>query len=223
MVNGTFAGINMVKIKESGVYEVCAFVTFTDGNSTSLCNQLLVGFERNGNFKIRHYSSQSGELNLWMEDIQGEVDSVSWFVDDELVGSAMEYSGIVSSEQHAIKAVVVFTNGAKRTRSMVVDGLLSGHFIDDFTGFEQNLQNMVLRDYNWVLNVNSNGTLYSSLCVDNSNSHIEIDDISYYGLNSDGRKVYKISAKFEGVVKNTNSGVTKAVSINTVFGLEIPE
>ena len=158
-----------------------------------------------------------------MEDIQGEVDSVSWFVDDELVGSAMEYSGIVSSEQHAIKAVVVFTNGAKRTRSMVVDVLLSGHFIDDFTGFEQNLQNMVLRDYNWVLNVNSNGTLYSSLCVDNSNSHIEIDDISYYGLNSDGRKVYKISAKFEGVVKNTNSGDTKVVSINTVFGLEIVE
>jgi hypothetical protein len=223
MVNGVFAGSNTLKIDESGVYEVCALVTYVDGSSSVLCNELSVGFERNGNFKLRHYSSQSGELSLWMEDIVGEVDSVSWFVDNEFVGSGSDYSGIVTAEQHSIEAKVIFTNGARRNRSMIVDGLVSGHFIDDFTGFEQDLQNMITRDYNWIVKLQSNGDEYSSLYADNSNSTIEVDDVSYYGLNSAGNRVYKITATFNGTLRRLGSNQNKALSINTVFGLEIVE
>jgi hypothetical protein len=220
-VNGVFAGINTVKINEPGVYDVCAMVTFNDGTVSALCNEIIVGFSRNGNFRMRHYASQTGELNVWLDDVQGDIDEVQWKLDGEVVSTNQEFSGYVTSEQHLVTVEVCFVNGAKRVKSMIVDGMVSGHFIDDFTGFEQSIQNVVQRDFNWVVNVKNNNEEYSSLYPDNTNSLIEIEDISYYGLNDAGNKVYKIEATVNGKLRKVGSNMDKIISINTVFGLEI--
>lgn len=222
-INGTFAGINTVKIKEPGVYDVCAMVTFIDGTISSLCNEIIVGFVRNANFRMRHYASQTGELNLWLDEVLGEIDEIKWHIDGELVSKKLEYSGNITSEQHLVTVEVSFLNGAKRTKSMIVDGLVNGHFIDDFTGFEQCIQNVVHRDYNWVVHVKHNSDEYCSLYADNTSSVMQIDDISYYGINSAGNKVYKITATVNGMLRKLGSNSDKAISINTVFGLEIAE
>ncbi len=222
-INGTFAGINTVKIKEPGVYNVCAMVMFTDGTISSLCNDIIVGFVRNANFRMRHYANQAGELSLWLDDVLGDIDEIKWYVDGELVSKNLEYSGNITPEQHLVAAEVSFVNGTKRTKSMIVDGMVSGHFIDDFTGFEQSIQNVVHRDYNWVVHVKQNGEEYCSLYTDNTNSLMQIDDITYYGLNSSGNKVYKITATVDGMLRKLGSNLDKAISINTVFGLEIVE
>lgn len=222
-INGIFAGINTVKISEPGVYDVCAMVSFHDGTNSSLCNEIIVGFARNANFRMRHYASQSGELNLWLDDVLGEIETIKWFVDGEFVSKKVEYSGTFTPEQHLVTVEVEFVNGAARTKSMVVDGTVSGHFIDDFTGFEQCIQNVIHRDYNWVLKLEHNGEQYSSLFANNTNSIIEIENIVYYGLNSSGKKVYKIEAEVNATVRKIGSSLDVPVSFNTTFGLEIAE
>ena len=222
-VNGVFAGINTVKINEPGVYDVCAMVTFNDGTVSSLCNEIIVSFSRNGNFRMRHYASQTGELNVWLDDVLGDIDEIQWKIDGGIVGKNQEYSGYITPEQHLVTVEVSFVNGAKRTKSMIVDGMVSGHFIDDFTGFEQCIQNVIHRDYNWVIRVKQGNDQYCSLYPDNSNSEMEIEDISYYGLNDAGNKVYKIAATVNGKLRKVGSNTDKIISINTLFGLEIVE
>ena len=222
-INGMFAGINTVKINQTGVYDVCAMVTFNDGTMTSLCNEIIVGFARNGNFRMRHYASQTGELNVWLDEVLGEIDEIEWKINGEVVSKNLEYSGNISLEQHLVTVEVSFVNGAQRTKSMVVDGMVSGHFIDDFTGFEQSIQNVIQRDYNWVVKVQHNGDEFSSLYADNQYALMQIDDITYYGLNSAGNKVYKISATINGTLRKLGTNQEEELSINTVFGLEIDE
>lgn len=222
-VNGVFAGINTVKISEPGVYDICAMVSFHDGTSGSLCNEIIVGFARNGNFRMRHYVNQMGELNLWLDEVIGDVESIKWYIDGDVVSKKPEYTGVFSGDQHLVTVEVDFVNGASRTKSMLVDGMVSGHFIDDFTGFEQAVQNVVHRDYNWVVKIIDNGEEYSSMYTDNSNSQIEIQDIKYYGLNADGKKVYKLIANVNAKVRKIGSSIDSEVSFTTTFGLEIAE
>lgn len=222
-VNGVFAGTNTVKISEPGVYDVCAMVSFHDGTNSNLCNEIIVGFARNANFRMRHYANQSGELNLWLDDVLGEIESMKWYIDGEFVGKKLDYAGTITSDLHLVTVEVDFVNGTSRTKSMIVDGSVTGHFIDDFTGFEQCIQNVVHRDYNWVVKITDDGSEYSSLFADNSNSVMEIEDIQYYGLNSSGKKVYKIVASVNGKVRKIGSSIDQQVSFNTTFGLEIAE
>lgn len=222
-INGAFAGINTVKISEPGIYDVCAMVSFQDGSTGTLCNEIIVGFVRNANFRMRHYANQAGELNVWLDDVIGEIESMKWYIDGEFVGKKTEYSGNVSANQHLVTVEVDFVNGTSRTKSMVVDGSVTGHFIDDFTGFEQCIQNVVHRDYNWLIKLEHNGEEYSSLFSSNTNSTLNVESIEYYGLNSSGKKVYKINATVEGVVRKIGTSVDKQVSFNTTFGLEIAD
>lgn len=222
-IDGAFAGTNTVKISEPGVYNVCAHVLFNDGTSGILCNDIIVGFVRNANFRMRHYASQSGELNLWLDEVQGTLSTISWYIDGELVSKSQEYSGNISSDQHLVTVEVNFTNGTQRIKSMVVDGTVSGHFIDDFTGFEQCIQNVVKRDYNWKINARWNGINYSSVYADNSNSTITVNDMTYYGLNSNGKKVYKLDVTVDGKVRRIGTTADESITFNTVFGLELSE
>ena len=182
-----------------------------------------MGYVRNANFRMRHYASQTGELNLWLDDVLGSIETVNWFIDGEQVSKSTEYSGNISPAEHLVTVDVQFENGAHRTKSMMIDGTVSGHFIDDFTGFEQSIQNVIKRDYNWVVKVRSNGLEYSSLFADNSSSVLDIQNVEYYGLNSNGKKVYKIQASVNGLVRKLGTTEDQPISFNTTFGLEIAE
>lgn len=222
-LNGSVAGIDEVIIDEPGKYNVCAFVTFDDGTSQNLCNELIVGYYRNSNCRIRHYINQNGQLTVWLDKIQGSVEEINWYIDGELVGKNTEYSGVVTSAIHHVTAEVSFANGVHREKSLIVDGTLSGKFIDDFTVFEQCNQNTIHRDYNWRINVVLDGITYSSLEADNSNSTISISNVEYYGKNSSNQNVYRIDAVIDAKVRATNGSVDVPVSFTTSFGLEIPE
>ena len=220
-VNDIVQSASEVPLAEAGVYQVCAFVNFMDGSSGTLCNELIVGFERNSNFKVNHYVSQEGILSSWLGDVNGDVYETLWYLDDVLTGKHTDFEYEIDSTCHVLRADIKFTDGTFRSKAVLVDGSSNGHIIDDFSVFEFSDVSTVLRDYNWRISVEMDGIKHTSENANNANSSLQISEIEYYGLNSAGKKVYLIDCTVNANVQSILGGADIPISFNGKFGIEI--
>jgi hypothetical protein len=219
-LNGVFAGLNQVEIFLPGKYNVCANVTFFDGSQANLCNEIIIGYRRNENFQLYHTINSSGKLTAWIDPFQGEVENVSWELDNQLIGTSNTISYMIPSGGHKLKTTVNFADGTQRIKSVHLDGTLEQKFIDDFTVFEIKENSIQPWDYNILIRFKENGIIYRSDLVENLDSSIEIEKVEYYGLNNAGNKVYKLTANILANLKSA-SNIQKEISFKTEFGIEI--
>lgn len=219
-VNGSYAGLNNVEIIQPGVYDVCAEVTFNDLSIGYLCNEMILGFEKHATCEIRHFLSQGGLLQTWVDENSVDVESIKWFMDDTLASQELKFMANIDQLSHLITAEIIFVNGVKRTKSILVDGSLSGKFIDDFSVFEVNT-NPLNWDFNAVISLKKDGKEYVSNLAPNQSSTVHITNISYFGKNSSGKMVFKITAEVNCYLKELSSAEILPFTCSTVFGLEI--
>ncbi|MBI1838071.1 MAG: hypothetical protein HYR91_12480 [Flavobacteriia bacterium] len=221
--NNVFIGQNVALINEPGNYSICANITFLDGTQTTICNQILAGFHQGANFKINHILKQDGSLLAWINPQIGTIESIEWKVDGETVSIENNASIEIEDDGQIVTANVKFTNGVIKTKSVYIDGDEETKFFDDLTQFEMNPSNNIEWDYKMVLKIRKGTNEYRSDFIGNPLFTVMLNDVSYYGLNTNGNKVYKMNAIVNTNVKNVATGTVLPVNFTTDFGIEIKD
>jgi hypothetical protein len=219
-VNGTYAGTNSVVIHEPGKYTVCAEVSFVSGNEGMVCNELIIGYQKHASSILRHFVSPGGDLQVWIEEQDVPVASVKWYFDDEFVSDDLKLIDEIDDEIHVVKAEVTYANGVVRSKSVLLDGTACGSYLDDFSIFENDPVGL-FRDYAITLTVRKDGAEFTSIDTQNSQANFQVMDLSYFGKNTAGKAVFKISAQVECMLRNNSNGQIVPFSGNIEFGIEV--
>lgn len=221
-IDSELAGIDIAYIYEPGIYEVCAKVTFNDNSTIDYCNELIIGYERSANCNIHSNVNVAGNLIAAIQGATSNIADIKWFMDNYPIGTDINLNLPVSAQLHRLKAEITFSNGVKRVKEAIIDGSLANRDLSDFTIFETNQVQVPARDFNVKVAIERNGKFYNSLPANNGSSTIEITGIEYYGENTMGNRVYKVSADVSAVVQESSSLKETAINLSTTFGIEIP-
>lgn len=219
-IDGVYAGLNDIHINQPGKYAVCATVSFFDGSQKNVCNDVIVGYARHASGALRHFMSQDGVLQCWVDEYSVGISNISWFIDGDFVSNEDKMVLNVDEQIHTVMADVVFQNGTHRKKTILVDGSLSGRFLDDFTVMEEQ-STMYNQDFNVFIGFKKDGKEYRSDLTENQYSKVKINEISYFGLNSAGNPVFKVLAEIDCNLKEVNSGNVVPLSCTTTFGIEV--
>jgi len=220
-VNDAFMGVNNVEIIEPGNYNVCAMISFMDGSSKTLCNEMILGYQRSANCSINSLISSNGFLTASIDATGGTVTNVEWIVDGVQLTAGMNVQQYIPINSSLLEAIVHFSNGVVRTKRVLVNALNIGNNVEDFTEAETSIGSVINRDFNVRLKVNKGGIQYESESADNSSSSIVLTNYQYYGKNASGNNVYKVSAEIIANVKEVNGTNVVPVSFQAEFGIEI--
>lgn len=222
--NNDSIGTDYAEIYEPGLYEICAAVTFSDSSTATLCNEMIVGYQRAANCTIEYSVNQENQLTAYIINAGGavSVSNVDWYYNGSLVSNMGSIQGLQLTNAGVIEAVIHFNGGATRTKRIYVNPGNVFKSVDDFTMFEEQQSNSIEQDFNLKLEIIQDGVEYSSYLADNTGSSISILGFEYYGKNSNDNDVYKITATINAKVRAM--GVMKQVPVlfTTTFGVEIP-
>jgi hypothetical protein len=215
-VDNAFVGQDEVELLEAGKFNVCGHFTFKNGSQQTICNQMLLGFEQEVDFTIRHFMNEVGSVNLWMDGNLSEISTVEWYNDGQLVSTAKSLTMNVGFSQSIITCKIKTIAGAERVKRILVDGKVSGNYIEDF--------DILLRetiqtkwDFGVGLEIYQNGSWYSSFEVENYKSFLFISKVEYYGVNSQNKPIYKVTSNIDAKLKNASSGQAITAKLQTVF------
>ena len=219
-VNGVMQPlIDDLEIREPGKYQVCAHVTFDDYSVETICNEVLVGFKSNAALELEFVFGQDHNLMAWIEPKIGQVQSVKWFVDGTFSSDLIQLNKYLENGSHLIQAEVLFTNGVKTLRSVLVDADLDGRNIFDFA------ETCMIYPFEWdfgsKLKVTKNNMEYFSHITPNNNSHFIVDNVKYYGLNPAGKKVYIIHGNLNVNLKSKTSPTVIPLDLEVSFGISL--
>ena len=188
-VDGIYAGTNLLSIVNPGKYQVCAQINYNNLPSKTVCNEIIVGFNRNANFELKHTLFENNQLKSWIEGPSNTtISKIKWFINDILVSENLILNANIESQINSIKAEVEFANGAKRIRTILVDGTQSNGSFEDFAIYE-NL-NTNFWDYKLKLNLKYKGEDYSSININNDDAIFNVNSITFLGNDSAGFPVY---------------------------------
>lgn len=219
-INGSLAGSDELELNEPGKYNVCAGITFSNGEFAHICDNIIIGYKRSANCSIQ-YSAQQGQVFAEINSIGSPVTSVEWFVNDEFVSNSFAFD-TTSVETFKLKATVTFANGVVRTRTVRIDSENDINSVNDFSAMEMaSIYNAPNQDFNIHLRIVSDGKTYLSEYANNENSTLIITGVEYYGVNAEGNDVYKVSGMVNAVVMELVTEKMVSVNFSTVFGFEI--
>ncbi|HIP32413.1 MAG TPA: hypothetical protein EYG86_06615 [Crocinitomicaceae bacterium] len=222
IIDGNQPVLDSVHIYEPGNYQVCAQITYYNGTSKTLCNDMIIGYNRTVNQSLNiMYDDAVSMAEISVENFPISVQSVTWYVDDVLATNTSANLSIYTNNSiKTVRAEIHFANGSSRTRSVLVDGTLNHvRSVNDFSAMEIN-STSIQQDYNIRIQYTSNGVVYDSELADNSESAVQINKIEYYQLNAAGNQVYKIDATVSCFAKSDN-GTDIPLYFTTVFGFEV--
>lgn len=241
-IDGVWKSEDTLVIMQPGRYMVRAVVDFYDPGVPNLItedyvNELIIGYRNNGNFAIDLGATQPGYFSAGITDLtsdagSGTAQSIEWLMNGSPISSSTFIQDSLPDGMNELEAKVTFdVTGAVRTKKALIGwpaGVASVPFVaPDLTVFEdiaklnQPCQN---RDFNVRLRIHKNGIDYSSEYAANQSgsSSINITGIEYYGKNSAGKDVYKVTADIAAFVAEAPYSNPIPVSFHTVFGFEIP-
>ncbi len=219
-VNGVMQTVlDNLEIRDPGKYQVCAHVTFDDNEVQTLCNEVIVGFKPNAAFELEFVLDQNNNLMAWIDPQIGVVQSVKWFQDGVPVSNMMQLDKYLEDETHLIQAEVLFTNGVRSLRSVIVDGDLTGKNINDF--YQSGLLFPSEWDFKSKVKVVKNNVVYSSHLTPNPSNQIVVYDVKYYGLNPQGKAVYILKGHIHVNVKSNISPTVVPLDLDVAFGISL--
>lgn len=217
--NGTSQPMNNnLVISKPGRYNVCAVVTFNDYSTKTICNELLVGYQKNADFTLNFYHGPTNNLQVWVDESLGEMQSVKWFDNETYVGSSSDLSMNLDSNSHLIRAEVTFTNGAKLNRTILIDGTLNGKNFADFTHLIES--NFTPWDFKAKVKVKKDGITYFSENTSNSSNKITIQETKYHGISPQGKHVYLIKGMIQSNLKSA-SGIVLPLDLQVSLGIAV--
>lgn len=221
-INGVSNGTGEVQITEPGHYEVCAMISFLDQSSTTLCNDLILGYAIHSNFSIEYDFGLQQQLTASIDEMGNAVSSVKWFCDGVQISTnnSLQHS-MASTPSAIIEAEVTFSSGVVRRKAIYVSSYNPDNCVRDFTHFEIDAVASYMQDYKFLLEVERNGVTYSSLGADNSMSEIQILGCEYFGKNTAGKEVYKIEISVSANVKEQGGSTILPLNFSSTFGIEI--
>lgn len=222
-INNSLAGAEEAIIREPGKYDVCAFITFNNGQFKSLCDEIIVGYKRSANCSIDFDVQQGVVVANVVNSVGSTITDVIWSLDEVVVaGNGTVLNSQLTSEVHTLRAEVHFNNGVVRTRTVLVDGSGGNNSVNDFSVLETtSTYSGPNQDFNIRLHIKANGKTYLSEYADNKNSTLLITGIEYYGKNDADKDVYKVSGVVDAVVMETTTEKMVSITFSTVFGVEI--
>lgn len=222
-INGAFAGSGQISIYEPGKYSVCARVTFVTGQTEQLCDEIILGYERNANCNI--------DLNVNQNNINAEIDSngnpvqlVEWFLNDVFIGAGIGINQpLLQGVGNKLSARVLFANGTVRQKSCFIDGTDPTQWISDFSDFEYaSNPSLSPQDYQSRLTIVNNGKTYQTIEADNSGSSLTLLSLEPYDINGNGNSTFKAVIQVEAVVMEMSTEKMLPVNFTTTIGLEVP-
>ena len=222
-VNGSYAGAGQISIYEPGKYDVCANVTFLSGQTEQLCDEIILGYERNANCNIALDLSQGyidAEINTTGESVQ----DVQWFLNDSFIDSGLNVvSQISNGIGNKLSALVTFNNGVVREKSCFIDGSDPSQWISDFSVFELgSVPSIDPQDYQARLIIEKDGKTYRSIESENIGSTITLISLEPYQDNANGNNTFKATLQIEAIVMEMSTEKLIPVSFTTSLGVEIP-
>jgi len=223
-VNGSFAGSGQISIYEPGKYDVCAHVTFLTGQTEQLCDEIILGYERNANCNIDLDLSQ-GDINAQLNTNGDPVQSVEWFLNDSLVGTGLILNeSITYGIGNELTARAVFANtGVVREKSCFIDGTDPTQWISDFSVFEYGSTPSVdPQDYQARLIIQKDGKTFRSIEAENQGSTITLLSLEPYENNANGNQTFKAILQVEAIVMEMSTEKMLPVNFITTVGFEVP-
>lgn len=209
---------NNLSISKPGKYNVCALVTFNDFSTSTICNELLVGFQKNADFTLNFYHGQTNNVQAWIDETVGVLQSVNWYDNGTFVGSSSDLNLTIDSNNHLIRAEVLFTNGVKMNRTILIDGSLNGKNFADFTYLIN--PNIEPWDFKAKVKVKKDGITYFSENTPNATNKITIQEAKYHGISPQGKQVYLIKGIIQSDLKSA-SGIVLPLSLQVSLGIAV--
>lgn len=209
-INETYSGINSLVITTPGHISLCAEVTFLDNSKYTICNDLIVGYRRENIFAL-DFSVVGGVLDAGINLSQGSVNSINWFLDDILVEDSKKLYMPINNQKHLLRADIIFSNGVKRTRTVLVDGSSNNYSLADFAQIE-NLCN-IFWDYTMELSIIKGGVTYSTSMTDNSAFKFHLSSFELFSIDKNNKVTYKVEGTLEANVKSKNSNEIKHLNL----------
>jgi hypothetical protein len=118
-----------------------------------------------------------------------------------------------------IQAEVLFTNGVRSLRSVIVDADLTGKNIYDFAKFYKVFPSEW--DFKAKVKVMKDNIAYYSHLTPNSSNQMVLDDVQYYGLSPQGKEVYILKGHINVNVKSNFSSTVIPLYLNLSFGISL--
>lgn len=221
-IDGVDKGTSDVPIYEAGKYNVCAEIHFYDGSDETLCNELLIGFNHNATFDLKTNLLGNGNVKIHSFNQSNQTSSVQWYLNDVLTSTSDTFELNLPSALQKVTAKIHFQNGTVKTKSVLVNGYNEQKNIEDFSVFETQSEVYTPRDFNVKVTIKKGNETYRSDLANNVSSNLIISDISYFGLNSSGKDVYKITGVLNCKERKVGTTNDSDLNLNFVFGIEIP-
>lgn len=214
-VNGQFYSSNSITLYEHGIFDICAEVTFIDGETKTLCNEVILGYKKHAIGEPVHIVTNTGRLRVYNNTVF-PMESISWYIDGQYISDALElsttdYSGIVT-----VTAEITYGNGSTRTKSIVVDFDLQGRFIQDFSAMEN--INPLDNDYTLDMRFDINGEIWVSDIPENDTAHFEVNKYEAYKDNVDGIPVSIANGTINCYLKRLSDGMLREAELEMTFG-----
>ncbi|MFN5417154.1 MAG: hypothetical protein ACK5B9_08870 [Flavobacteriia bacterium] len=216
-VDGEYRGTNSLKITTPGRYNLCANITYNNLQTAEVCNEILVGFRRNTTFNLDFNINSNNQLSSWVEPSGVPITSINWYLNDNLIANAPQLVTTLSNEIQVLKAEINFSDGSKRTRSVIVDGTNNNLSIADFAQNENesNLQ----WDYKLKVIIKHLGNEYNSLFVENNESKLIVNNISFMGIDTKGNPVYIVKGLLTSKLLSKDTNEILDVKLNVSWGI----
>lgn len=220
IVDGVNTGSDELAITEAGKYQVCAVITYNDLTIDTLCNQLIIGYAVHAESNVL-INTQSGNVTASVTPLIGDISDVFWYIDDNFVGNGLYFYQSVGNNTRELHCKISYTNGLVQDKYMLVNGSSPGKNAGDFSVLQSLFATNYKQDYKLLVSLLKNGVEYRSDLIPNNSAQILLDNISYFGKNSNGKEVYKADISMSIELGTVGSSNTYPFEFQTSFGFEI--
>lgn len=214
-VDGDYYSSNSITLYDHGLFNICAEVTYEDGEVAKLCNDVILGYEKHAIGQPVHIVGSTGRLRVFNNTVY-PIDNVEWYINGTLFSDAVELSTSAFTGRVPITVIVKYSNGVERTKSIIVDFDLEGKFIQDFS-FAENT-NPLNNDYSIDLRFNINGETWISNIPENDSTFIDINKYMKYKNNVDGIPVSIAEGVINCKLKRLSDGMIRDAELEMTFG-----
>lgn len=217
-IDGELQPSQEISISEPGLYTICARVSFIDGATRELCNELLLGYKKNPAFGLYHTITQGDQLNLYLDIPQTEIKSITWNVNGSQYATSNTISIQIEPETYSIEAIVTLENGVKRVKNIFFDGGAQNHFIEDFST-QENQSVAAFWDLKSRLSIMHLGDEWEPVNFDDK---IIINSIKKNELNENKNSTYLLEGIFDGEMINKHTAQIAYGSFKFNLAFAIP-
>lgn len=216
-VNGEVINGEKVDFNEPGIYKVCGEFTFLGGASTTVCNDLIIGFERS---KEIHVLSEYVEPAVFQLDLNldnGELSSINWYVNDTLFSTDSSPLLYTNAEHNLVRCEFTTSTGVAREREIYLNRDNQELYVEDFGNFEKNSDGFA--DYLINLQFDLSFGSYKAIPYEDDIA-ITIDEVLMYEETAN-KTIYLVKGSFVGKMLNLNTEDIVDAQINFNFALPI--